>query len=124
MTIYCTNANLSFNIDPNTKLCYQSTLARGYLIPAWPMVYTLSVKLSQINSTKIASPAFDLFVFLAQATWGTWSSWGACSASCGGGSSLRTRTCSNPSPSTGKSDCPGPNFEYATCNNQSCPIGG
>ena len=37
--------------------------------------------------------------------WGAWTKFHKCSVSCGGGKKLRTRSCDNPSPSNGGSQC-------------------
>ena len=56
--------------------------------------------------------------------WGPWSSF-TCSATCGGGTQMRTRQCSNPPPRFGGADCPGFAKEGSmmTCNEDLCPIG-
>ena len=48
---------------------------------------------------------------------GGWSSFGACSKRCGGGT--ETRTCSNPAPANGGKDCVGDGTKV--CNTQGCP---
>ena len=55
-------------------------------------------------------------------SWGTWSSWGSCSATCGGGSQRRTRECDNPAPAAGGSECPGSGEEVLSCNTETCPL--
>ncbi len=47
---------------------------------------------------------------------GGWSAWvaGACSATCGGGTRTDTRTCTNPAPSDGGTDCPGSDTQVTT----------
>jgi len=54
---------------------------------------------------------------------GRWSKWeeSECSATCGGGMLVKSRTCTEPSPSCGGSDCEGENYTNATCNTQCCP---
>ncbi len=47
---------------------------------------------------------------------GGWSAWGACSASCGGGT--QTRTCTNPTPSFCGAGCTGSSSQ--ACNTQAC----
>ncbi len=47
---------------------------------------------------------------------GGWSGWGACSATCGGGT--QTRTCTNPAPANGGAACSGPSSQ--ACNTQAC----
>jgi len=51
-------------------------------------------------------------------SWGGYSSWGGCSASCGGGTQTRSRSCS--SFSYGGSDCSGSSSDSQSCNTQSC----
>jgi len=60
--------------------------------------------------------------------WGEWTSYGDCSASCGGGVQKRTRSCDNPSPSIGGDSCMGKNGQRSNleeqtrgCNMQDCP---
>ena len=48
---------------------------------------------------------------------GGWTSWTNCSKSCGSGS--QTRTCTNPTPANGGSDCSGSSSQ--PCNTQACP---
>jgi len=58
---------------------------------------------------------------------GQWSAWGeysTCTKTCGGGTQTRTRTCSNPAPSLGGSQCPGLASESRDCNTDSCPVNG
>lgn len=52
--------------------------------------------------------------------WSGWGGWSSCSASCGGGTQTRTRSCNNPPPTNGGADCSGPNSESQSCNTQSC----
>ena len=49
---------------------------------------------------------------------GGWSAWSACSATCGGGT--QTRTCTNPAPANGGSNCSGSSSQ--ACNTQACEV--
>ena len=56
--------------------------------------------------------------------WSHWTDFEACSVSCGGGVQQRTRTCSNPAPECGGTDCIGAATEQQSCNTQGCPVNG
>ncbi|PNI75523.1 ADAMTS14 isoform 1 [Pan troglodytes] len=53
--------------------------------------------------------------------WSSWTKFGSCSRSCGGGVRSRSRSCNNPSPAYGGRPCLGPMFEYQVCNSEECP---
>ncbi|XP_015198727.1 ADAMTS-like protein 5 [Lepisosteus oculatus] len=50
--------------------------------------------------------------------WSSWSGWSACSRTCGGGASVRTRTCITRNPLGGP--CPGEPRQYKLCNSKEC----
>ncbi|XP_069609404.1 A disintegrin and metalloproteinase with thrombospondin motifs 14 [Ranitomeya imitator] len=52
--------------------------------------------------------------------WSSWSRFGSCSRTCGGGVRSRGRQCNNPLPVYGGRDCPGPTYEYQMCNTEEC----
>ena len=52
--------------------------------------------------------------------WSSWSRWGDCSRTCGGGVRFRSRRCDNPRPSYGGLPCPGDAEEYRLCNIYKC----
>ncbi|KAJ8314516.1 hypothetical protein KUTeg_006666 [Tegillarca granosa] len=56
--------------------------------------------------------------------WASWTSWGTCTKTCGGGFQSRSRTCTNPQPQYGGADCQGTSFGMQACNTQNCPIDG
>uniref|UniRef100_A0A671XVQ1 ADAM metallopeptidase with thrombospondin type 1 motif 14 n=1 Tax=Sparus aurata TaxID=8175 RepID=A0A671XVQ1_SPAAU len=53
-------------------------------------------------------------------SWGSWSKFGTCSRTCGGGVRSRNRQCNNPPPAYGGRDCPGSTFDYQMCNTEEC----
>ena len=53
--------------------------------------------------------------------WSVFVDWSECSATCGGGTQTRTRTCINPVPAYGGSDCQGESTETQDCSNRPCP---
>ncbi|XP_064646659.1 uncharacterized protein LOC135499675 isoform X2 [Lineus longissimus] len=56
--------------------------------------------------------------------WGVWSSYGACSMTCGGGTKKRTRQCKNPAPKNGGNTCHGNSEESKSCADGQCPVNG
>ena len=52
--------------------------------------------------------------------WSPWYNQTECSESCGGGILTQSRTCTQPSPSCGGSDCEGENVAIIDCNTQCC----
>ncbi|XP_031568760.1 uncharacterized protein LOC116303371 [Actinia tenebrosa] len=57
---------------------------------------------------------------LVNGNWGSWSAWSTCSATCGGGTQQRTRSCDNPAPKNGGAKCAGTSSESQACNAQTC----
>uniref|UniRef100_H3AZK0 SCO-spondin n=1 Tax=Latimeria chalumnae TaxID=7897 RepID=H3AZK0_LATCH len=58
--------------------------------------------------------------------WSRWSPWSRCDRTCGGGKSVRTRSCSSPPPKNGGKNCRGKKYQVKLCNpkpcgNESCP---
>ncbi|XP_035482470.2 A disintegrin and metalloproteinase with thrombospondin motifs 2 [Scophthalmus maximus] len=53
--------------------------------------------------------------------WGTWSSYGSCSRTCGGGVRFRARRCDNPVPANGGRTCFGNSYEFELCSQEECP---
>ncbi|XP_009944697.1 PREDICTED: A disintegrin and metalloproteinase with thrombospondin motifs 14, partial [Leptosomus discolor] len=54
-------------------------------------------------------------------SWSSWSKFGSCSRTCGGGVRSRSRSCDNPPPAYGGRLCPGATYEYQVCNAEECP---
>ncbi|XP_030045872.1 adhesion G protein-coupled receptor B1 [Microcaecilia unicolor] len=52
-------------------------------------------------------------------TWQSWSSWGSCNSTCGGGTQKRDRTCYGPF--FGGEMCQGVKEEFRPCNDKKCP---
>ncbi|XP_077595439.1 A disintegrin and metalloproteinase with thrombospondin motifs 14 isoform X1 [Stigmatopora nigra] len=53
-------------------------------------------------------------------SWSSWSKFGSCSRTCGGGVRSRSRQCTDPPPAYGGRECPGSGFDYQMCNTEEC----
>ncbi|OWF39259.1 uncharacterized protein LOC110465261 [Mizuhopecten yessoensis] len=53
--------------------------------------------------------------------WAAWLQWGVCTKSCDGGIRSRSRTCTDPAPSSNGDICPGSTGEFDTCGTAQCP---
>ena len=61
--------------------------------------------------------------------WTTWGSFGACLTTCGSGTKVRSRTCTNPTPAAGGKPCYGQDangvaYEHMACAHRPCPVHG
>lgn len=52
--------------------------------------------------------------------WSRWSPWSRCDKACGGGRSIRTRSCSSPPPKNGGRKCTGEKNQVKPCNTKPC----
>lgn len=64
------------------------------------------------------------FFSLTDGGWSKWSSWRSCSATCGGGFQMRTRSCDAPKPKYGGAQCKGSYYQTISCNTEDCPGNG
>ena len=71
----------------------------------------------------LATWLYNWCVVVVNGGYTEWSSWTACSVTCGGGTVKRTRNCTNPLPQYGGKDCSldGPEIITQACNPQPCP---
>ncbi|XP_061765763.1 A disintegrin and metalloproteinase with thrombospondin motifs 14 isoform X3 [Nerophis ophidion] len=53
-------------------------------------------------------------------SWSSWSKFGSCSRTCGGGVRSRSRQCNDPPPAYGGRECPGSELDYQMCNTEEC----
>ncbi|XP_053381978.1 A disintegrin and metalloproteinase with thrombospondin motifs 3-like [Mercenaria mercenaria] len=57
---------------------------------------------------------------VADGGWSLWENWGPCSESCGIGVRIRSRSCTNPTPSLTGRSCAGYYTDVSTCNRTTC----
>ncbi|XP_010604869.1 A disintegrin and metalloproteinase with thrombospondin motifs 9 isoform X12 [Fukomys damarensis] len=53
-------------------------------------------------------------------SWGSWSPYGACSRTCGGGIKMAIRECNRPEPKNGGKYCVGRRMKFKSCNMEPC----
>jgi len=59
-------------------------------------------------------------IILVNGSWTEWTGWGECTASCGGGTHKRSRTCTAPAPGEGGAPCDGQSEEEEPCGTEAC----
>ncbi|XP_032997191.1 A disintegrin and metalloproteinase with thrombospondin motifs 9 isoform X4 [Lacerta agilis] len=57
---------------------------------------------------------------MTDGAWGTWSPFGACSRTCGGGIKNAVRECNRPEPKNGGKYCVGRRMKFKSCNTEPC----
>ena len=74
------------------------------------------------GKTRTRAIYFITFVsFTVDGGLGLWSSWTACSKTCGTGTQSRSRPCNNPTPTGGGQNCTGDSSQVKSCKIKSCP---
>ncbi|XP_060608164.1 thrombospondin type-1 domain-containing protein 7B-like [Ruditapes philippinarum] len=76
------------------------------------------------REAKKMCPKYCELCDLVDGSWSLWSQWSSCDVTCGIGSILRRRSCTNPSPKNGGLDCPGNGTEMKACKLKLCPVHG
>ncbi|XP_008144491.2 A disintegrin and metalloproteinase with thrombospondin motifs 9 isoform X1 [Eptesicus fuscus] len=54
-------------------------------------------------------------------SWGSWTQFGTCSRTCGGGVRIAVRECNRPEPKNGGKYCTGRRMKFRSCNAEPCP---
>jgi hypothetical protein len=57
---------------------------------------------------------------IVNGNWGMWGAWRTCSRTCGSGTRTRSRSCCNPTPAHGGSNCPGNKYDTTQCSKPKC----
>lgn len=87
-------------------------------------IYTFLIKsLKTKHKLHLCKDALLAFVLLAiDGNYTEWAKWSDCSATCGGGSQVRSRNCTNPPPQHGGRNCVelGPANQTQECNTDPC----
>ena len=73
-----------------------------------------------ISECIILCLAYLLFA-IVHGNWGEWGAWSSCSTTCGDGILTRYRSCDNPTPANGGSNCQGSNKQTTSCITTPCP---
>ncbi|CAH1772996.1 unnamed protein product, partial [Owenia fusiformis] len=105
--------------------CKKSCNACGWNKPSSGIVYPMITKITSINllqrkgvpRTPLAPCCPHHFLLMGGCRWGSWSSWGSCSRSCGGGTRTRQRRCYG-------RNCSGSSRETGSCGTSRCPSRG
>ena len=102
---------------------FTGKLGRGksdfYCIYLKRTIYFCDLSLPYIK--KVVSKFTNKDMLTVDGGWSDLGEWSVCSAECGGGSQIRSKTCTNPSPANGGKECEGEDEELRTCNPDPCP---
>ncbi|XP_030723501.1 A disintegrin and metalloproteinase with thrombospondin motifs 9 [Globicephala melas] len=63
----------------------------------------------------------EMEVPVTDGSWGSWSHFGTCSRTCGGGIKTAVRECNRPEPKNGGRYCVGRRMKFKSCNTEPCP---
>ena len=97
-----------------------------YFFPIFSFISHLIASFQCNTVTRLNTEACYLFFFTfvsftVDGGFGLWSSWTACSKTCGTGSQSRSRPCNNPTPIGGGQNCTGDSSQAKSCKIKSCP---
>lgn len=93
-----------------TRSCTNPAPADGGLDCTNPTITTVS-----IPCTGTSCPVVSV-----NGGWSSWSGWSDCTATCGGGTKTRSRSCNSPAPSGGGAACSGSSTDTNSCNTGAC----
>ena len=79
----------------------------------------LHLAVSLLYQIRMIQHCFPTFIALNGA-FSLWTAWGSCSLTCGTGTQTRARSCNNPAPAHGGSNCTGSYSESQNCNTSPC----
>ncbi|XP_053387975.1 neurogenic locus notch homolog protein 1-like [Mercenaria mercenaria] len=79
---------------------------------------------SDVDHAKKVCPKFCGLCNVVDGNWLEWSSWSQCDVTCENGTQIRSRSCTNPSPQHGGSNCAGNSIEGKPCHRDLCPVHG
>ncbi|XP_065657122.1 uncharacterized protein LOC136082291 [Hydra vulgaris] len=112
-TIYGQLQNSSF--DPFVPIVITKNLSRAFHTLEFTVVSTGDLSAVAIDDIVLSA------VVLANSSWTTWTSYSACSVSCGPGTFSRSRICYSPANNYQTQGCIGNNTDVQTCNLTICP---
>lgn len=97
-----------------------------YFFPIFSFISHLIASFQCNTVTRLNTEAcylifFTFVSFTVDGGFGLWSSWTACSKTCGTGSQSRSRPCNNPTPTGGGQNCTGDSSQAKSCKIKSCP---
>ena len=91
-------------------------------VAKWRLWLCLKISILEAYQQKIKLYGSRLFSWLlVDGNYSTWGAWSSCSQSCGNGTQIRIRNCTNPPPQFGGRDCVGPRNETQDCYAGPCP---
>ena len=116
--------------NPSNILIFYTVLVWNFLVKFLPRVETFILKKQYYRSYfsvhfvkffKAGNKEYYILNSLVDGGFTVWSKYTKCTATCGGGSQKRMRSCTNPAPAHGGDDCEGDIEETRDCGMDPCP---
>lgn len=116
----------------DTQCCPFDAGIGGWTVPACILVNCrLAVPLKQLSKLYFVSRnlrarnSLSCYFVSVDGAYTPWTQWSECTATCGGGTQMRNRSCTNPPPQNEGKTCLdqglGPQLETQNCNMEPCP---
>ncbi|XP_053385659.1 uncharacterized protein LOC123538853 [Mercenaria mercenaria] len=110
----------------NSRLCshLQPTVCVDDYSEDCARLHSLFQICKDIAHAKLICPKFCGLCNVVDGNWAHWSSWTSCDVTCGNGTQVRTRTCTDPAPEHGGANCTGQHSQTMQCTKDLCPVHG
>ncbi|XP_052254999.1 coadhesin-like [Dreissena polymorpha] len=111
----------------NDQLCYHSQpsdCVDDETVDCARLSSLFNICTGDYEHAALVCPRFCSLCNYKNGHWAEWSPWSSCSITCGNATLTRTRTCTNPPPSSHGKPCPGASLDFMSCVRSPCPVDG
>ncbi|XP_066270066.1 macrophage mannose receptor 1-like [Branchiostoma lanceolatum] len=107
--LWCTSRK-GFICQLGTRICWEHVLS-----PISPFLWMCFYSSQLLVLAFLHWPKVLRHIVAVDGGWSDWGTWSGCSVTCGVGTQTRNRTCTNPAPANGGTDCTGDARENRDC---------